>query len=125
MILVIGGIASGKLTYVQALGYDDTQIAHTPSPDLPVLYGLEEVLREGPLDEEALGTVRATEVVTCCEVGLGVVPVDAGERQWRERVGRTCALLARDATKVIRMVCGIPVPLKTASAGTALEGDRS
>lgn len=125
MILVIGGIASGKRTYVHALGYDDAQIARAPSPDLPVLYGLEEVLREGPLDEEALGMVRAAEVVTCCEVGLGVVPMDADERRWRELVGRTCALLARDATEVVRMVCGIPVPLKTASTGATPEGDRS
>ena len=46
------------------------------------------------------------------EVGMGVVPMDAGERIWRERVGRTCSMLASQATRVVRMVCGIPTIIK-------------
>lgn len=102
MILVTGGIASGKRTYVRSLGYSDEQ----------VVYGLEELLRAGPLTQEALGSIAQAEVVVCCEVGLGVVPVDAKERAWRELVGRTCCDLARRADTVVRMVCGIPVQVK-------------
>ena len=43
---------------------------------------------------------------------MGVVPMDAGERIWRERVGRTCSMLASQATRVVRMVCGIPTIIK-------------
>lgn len=102
MILVTGGIASGKRTYVQSLGYADEQ----------VVYGLEELLREGPLAQEDLDSIAQAEVVVCCEVGLGVVPVDARERAWRELVGRTCCELAERADTIVRMVCGIPVHIK-------------
>lgn len=106
MILVVGGMASGKRSYVQSLGYDDAQ----------VVYGLEDTLREGPLAQKELQRLAQKEVVVCCEVGLGVVPMDAGEREWRELVGRTCCTLAQHASMVVRMVCGIPVILKEASS---------
>lgn len=106
MILVVGGMASGKRSYVQSLGYDDAQ----------VVYGLEDTLRKGPLAQKELQRLAQKEVVVCCEVGLGVVPMDAGEREWRELVGRTCCTLAQHASKVVRMVCGIPVVLKEASS---------
>lgn len=102
MILVVGGIASGKRTYVQSLGYSDAQ----------VVYGLENTLRKGSLSQNELQRLMQKEVVVCCEVGQGVVPIDAREREWRERVGRTCCTLAQHACKVVRMVCGIPVILK-------------
>ena len=112
MLLVIGGIASGKRTYLRELGYPDGQVGETLASRTPVLYGLEEILRAGPLDDAAYAALCAREAVVCCEVGLGVVPMDAGERAWRELVGRTCAKLATDADTVVRMVCGIPVTLK-------------
>ena len=112
MMLVVGGIASGKRTYLYSLGYGDAQMSRDVRDDAPVLIGLEELLRDGPLDEDTFRTVCAKEVVTCREVGLGVVPLDAGERAWRETVGQTCEQLAERAERVIRMVCGIPLVLK-------------
>ncbi len=117
MLLVIGGIASGKRTYVRSLGYDDDRISQTVDSPAPVLLGLEEILRDGPLSSQDLARLRAKEVVVCCEVGMGVVPMDREQRAWRERVGRTCALLANDASQVVRLVCGIPVTLKTSEVG--------
>ena len=114
MILVIGGIASGKRTYVRSLGYGEADFDGDPSSSAPVLLALEELLRGGPLDDVASTQVLAKDVVICREVGSGVVPIDAGERAWRERVGRTCGKLAASATKVVRMVCGIPVTLSPA-----------
>lgn len=113
MLLVIGGIASGKRTYVRSLGYGDNRMSQTVDSPSPVLLGLEEVLRDGPLSSQDLARLRAKEVVVCCEVGMGVVPMDREQRAWRERVGRTCALLAAQATQVVRLVCGIPVTIKT------------
>lgn len=112
MLLVIGGIASGKRTYVRSLGYADEQMACELDSDAPVLCGLEECLRAGALDDERLERVASKEVVVCCEVGLGVVPMDADERAWRELVGRTCCMLSARAGRVVRMVCGIPVTIK-------------
>lgn len=110
----MGGIASGKGTYVRSLGYDENDFCSDASSLAPVLVGLEELLREGPLDDMSLRQVLAKEVVICCEVGLGVVPIDPDDRAWRERVGRTCSQLAISATKVVRMVCGIPLTLSPA-----------
>lgn len=112
MILVTGGIASGKRTYARNLGYGDKQMSSSLASDAPVLFGLEELLRQGPLSEQDLQVVRAKDVVICCEVGLGVVPIDADERAWRELVGRTCSQLAAEAQQVVRMVCGIPLQLR-------------
>ena len=112
MILVLGGIASGKRTYVRSLGYDDANMSARLDSAEPVLVGLDEILRSGELGAAELDAVGRKDVVVCCEVGQGVVPIDASDRAWRELVGRTCAELAQRAQKVIRMVCGIPVVIK-------------
>lgn len=112
MVLVVGGLASGKRSYVRSLGYVDGQMSAVPEEDVPVLCGLEELLRAGALDAARFKRAASKEVVICSEVGLGVVPLDAGERAWRELVGRTCAELAARADRVVRMVCGIPVAIK-------------
>lgn len=111
MILVVGGIASGKRSYVRSLGYRDAELSEQLDSEAPVLLHLEGLLREGPLDEAGWARVREKQVVCCLEVGLGVVPIDPAERAWRERVGRTCAELAAEAERVVRMVCGIAVTI--------------
>ena len=111
MILVVGGIASGKRSYVRTLGYADAQMSEALSSEAPVLLALEERLRKGPLTEDEREALARKQVVICCEVGQGVVPIDAGERAWRELVGRTCAELAACSERVVRLVCGIPTDL--------------
>ncbi|MBP3893979.1 MAG: bifunctional adenosylcobinamide kinase/adenosylcobinamide-phosphate guanylyltransferase [Atopobiaceae bacterium] len=112
MLLVIGGIASGKRSFVRSRGFEDRQMSSRLSSGAPVLLDLDELLREGPIEGPAWDEVLSKQVIVCCEVGMGVVPIDAGERAWRERVGRTCARLAAASDEVVRMVCGIPVKLK-------------
>ena len=51
-------------------------------------------------------------VIVTCEVGSGIVPLDAFERQYREAVGRTCILLASFSENVTRVICGVPVSIK-------------
>ena len=46
------------------------------------------------------------------EVGYGVVPVDAFDRDYRESVGRVCTQLAAKCSKVTRVVCGIGTVIK-------------
>ena len=123
MRLVIGGIASGKRSYVRRLGFDESQMGRDLHDGKPVLLGLEELLRDGPLTDDDFDSLCKREVIVCCEVGQGVVPVDAHDRAWRELVGRTCAQLAQEAEEVVRMVCGIPVTLT--SAQHAIESGRN
>lgn len=51
-------------------------------------------------------------VVVSDEVGYGIVPMDAKERDWRERCGRVCTDLAKEALEVVRVCCGIGQRIK-------------
>ena len=46
-------------------------------------------------------------VVIAREVGCGVVPMDGGERAWRERHGAALQALAKGADRVYRIFCGL------------------
>lgn len=46
------------------------------------------------------------------EVGLGLVPCDAFEREYREMVGRVLCLLVKECNRVHRVFCGIGVILQ-------------
>lgn len=46
------------------------------------------------------------------EIGCGVVPMEAFERQWRERHGTFLQQLARKAERVTRVFCGLTEELK-------------
>lgn len=129
MILITGGTSSGKATFARNLaaqhGWSEDDIAFNVEELLwgqvgdtdqiaPVDAGADD--RDGgkalPATPELLERLSAKAVVTCAEVGAGVVPLDARERAWREAVGRMSCELARQADAVVRMVCGIPVVLK-------------
>lgn len=53
-------------------------------------------------------------VVVTNELGYGVVPVTAFDRQYRETTGRVCTRLAAAADEVYRVVCGIGQVIKGA-----------
>ena len=113
MILVVGGRASGKRTYISGLGFSPDDMADGVFDEKPVLLNLQDLLRNDLRDPEEIAALLADkQVVSCCEVGNGIVPLDPAERAWRETVGRTSNLLAEHADTVVRMVCGIPQILK-------------
>ena len=115
MILILGGAASGKRTYLESLGYGPEDIADGVLDDRKALYGLEKLVAEDPEGAEGLLPVLLRkEAVACCEVGAGIVPVRFEQRQAREATGRLCIQLAARAEKVIRMVAGIPTIIKGA-----------
>ena len=115
MILVIGGAASGKHTYLTSLGYGPEDIADGVLDDKKVLYGLEKLVFADPDGAEALLPILLQkEAVACCEVGSGVIPLHYEQRQAREATGRLCVQLAAHAEKVVRMVAGIPTIIKGA-----------
>lgn len=119
MMLVTGGVASGKRTYVRSLGFAEKDLAYAspdgalPDSGAPVVVDAQLLALAGPVGEGALADLAAREVVVATEVGAGVVPAGPGERAWRERAGRLACDLAERAECVVRMVCGIPQVLKS------------
>ena len=113
MVLILGGEGAGKRTFARSLGYTDSEMTREPDSPLPVFYQLEQVLREDPsLADALLEPLCTKELVLCCEVGSGVIPLSREERQAREATGRLCVLLAQRADAVVRMVAGIPTAIK-------------
>ena len=114
MILVIGGIASGKREYVMnEYGYSEAELADAVLDERPVIYNLQDLVAKNPDDfNMLLPELLTKEVVICNEVGCGIVPVLHKERKIRESVGRLCILLAKEAKSVVRLYCGIPSMIK-------------
>lgn len=127
MKLVIGGYAQGKLNYVlQKYSIQSNLIWESELPD-----------RKGPVDktvivnhfhewmkkeiakgrcpeEEILSFVETYPnlIILSDEIGNGIVPVDAFEREYRERTGRILIELAKRAEGVERVICGIGQKIK-------------
>ena len=113
MILILGGAASGKRTYLESLGYGPEEIADGMLDGKKVLYGLEQLVAADPEGAQALlPELLKKEAVACAEVGSGVVPISCEQRRAREATGRLCILLAARADKVVRLVAGIPLVIK-------------
>ena len=106
MDLVIGGAFQGKLSWA-AREYDLKPeelcdlAAEEPRAGARCCFHLEELTQ-----------LLAADVVVSREVGSGVVPMDAGERDWRERHGVLLQELARRAVHVRRVFCGLTEELK-------------
>ncbi len=104
-VYVTGSMASGKREYVlDTLGIPASEAA----------FEVQELLRERPdLDVAALaGKLSGFHAITQTEVGAGVIPLSASDREWREKAGRLACLLAARADIVVRMVCGVPIIVK-------------
>ena len=113
MILVIGGLASGKREYVKSeYGYTDGDISPSPLESKPVLYDLQEIIKNDADAECIFPSLLTKQIVICTDIGCGIVPLDPAEREKREAVGRLCIRLAREASQVVRIKCGIPQILK-------------
>lgn len=132
LTLVIGGRAQGKTEYLrEQFGLNASEIAPAAafaggeSPSAAgaeekapprALVHLEELVRlRGAKEALAAleGWLSAGERYICCdEVGLGVVPVDFAEREFRDEVGRTLCALAKRAERVCRVIAGIGQRIK-------------
>ena len=51
-------------------------------------------------------------IFICDEIGNGIVPMEAAEREYRDRLGQLLIGLAKEAETVERIVCGIGQKLK-------------
>lgn len=109
MILIIGGAYQGKTTYVNENFGEQLQVIDQ--------YHLKvrKQLLEGkdPLTEaKRLLADKKDCIIISDEVGYGLVPVDAFERNFREQSGRVNCYFAGKASQVIRVICGMGMRIK-------------
>lgn len=129
MILVIGGAFQGKKEYVKKqFSLTDQDFADGNLCSEEELYQAKAVLHFHEYVRRSLQTGHSTEelntfaerlcrknsrlIVVCNELGSGVVPVEAFDRNWRETTGRLCCRLAAAAEEVHRVNCGIGTVIK-------------
>ncbi len=124
MELIVGGAYQGKLSYAKALHPEVTWLDGKVCTWEELLLGagvydfqafIRREMQEGTLPEDLAKRLLLENpklVVVSCEVGCGVVPVDAFDREYREKVGRICTELAAGSRRVHRVICGIGTVLK-------------
>ena len=129
MVLITGGAFQGKLEYAKE------KYKFTEWTDGAVC-GMDEIrscrvmdhfhlfirrwLQAGKTQEELVRMLLeqgeeqrdGNRIIICDEIGCGLVPVDAFEREYREAAGRICTVLAEHADEVYRVVCGIGMRIK-------------
>lgn len=127
MRLIIGGYAQGKLDYaLQKYHVDSRNVFDGSIPDRAevingtvIINHLNTYIRQSMTD----GKSPETEifdfidkypdcVIISDEVGNGIVPIDAFERDYREITGRIQIELAKMAEEVERVICGIGQKIK-------------
>ena len=110
MELYIGGRAQGKLRYVlQVRKIPKTQIWD----DFEIWFKAElKQQKNAEKDTWDFLQKHPDTAVICDEVGNGIVPVDAFERDYRERLGRLLCEIAEKAERVERIICGIGQRIK-------------
>ncbi|MBR6156397.1 MAG: bifunctional adenosylcobinamide kinase/adenosylcobinamide-phosphate guanylyltransferase [Lachnospiraceae bacterium] len=124
MQLFIGGAFQGKREFMKQLtGAAETEIAEAASvSDTKEYRALDHYhLRIRKQLEQGQDPVRELEqllqeqpeiILLCDEVGMGIVPMDKRDREYREAVGRTMCVAAQKAEKVYRVICGIGEKIK-------------
>lgn len=119
MELIIGGRAQGKLDYALAkTGLTKEEVSFGELSGKPILYGLQDLvlklMEEGrnPISICADISARQDVIVICDEMGSGLVPIDAFQREYRDTVGKVCCELAKSASTVTRVYCGIGTVIK-------------
>lgn len=109
MIFLIGGAYQGKTKYISEHFAGHTVIN---SYNKAVKSQLE--AGKNPMDElnEMLKKMPKDVVIASDEVGLGLVPVNKADRDYREWVGHINCELAARADQVIRVISGIGTRIK-------------
>ena len=114
ILLVVGPENSGKQEYVKSLGYAETDMSTDISDACPVLLDLHRVVLScGSKPEDMVPLLLRKKVIICNEVGSGIIPVSKDLTRARVLTGKLCSQLAQEASRVVRVICGIPVVLKS------------
>jgi adenosyl cobinamide kinase/adenosyl cobinamide phosphate guanylyltransferase len=127
MRLIIGGYAQCKLTYViNKYNIEKEKIWDSELPkDTEELNGTivinnlnnwikSQIKNNGNPEKEITNFINNHPdcIIISDEIGNGIVPIDKFEREYRERTGRIQIELARKATEVERVICGIGQKIK-------------
>ncbi len=127
MTLIIGGAFQGKTEFaVKRLGVSRADVLDGESCAVEDVFGaaavrhFERLIRRVISENDRDARDFARELcernpaltVISTEIGSGIIPLDRGEREWREAVGGACCVLAEFADTVIRVSCGIPTAIK-------------
>ena len=103
-VLIIGGAYQGK-----------RKVAENLYADLPRIENLHEIvwkmLKEDK-DPLSLADTLCGHVIICDEIGCGIVPMEAFERDYRETDGRICQRIAAYSEEVHRVICGLGMRIK-------------
>lgn len=131
MRLIIGGRGQGKLdwyrkeTGMNTLAADGANVGGLTIPSEKIWNHLhlwvKACLQEGGNPAgflEKYCQEHEDAVIICDEIGCGVVPISASEREWREVTGRLCCSLAQRAQRVDRVFCGIGQTIKAEEGGS-------
>ncbi|HIX64292.1 MAG TPA: bifunctional adenosylcobinamide kinase/adenosylcobinamide-phosphate guanylyltransferase [Candidatus Mediterraneibacter colneyensis] len=125
MVIVTGGAYQGKYRYAGQIASEGTEWADG------ALCPLDRIGSCGAIDHFHLFIRRWMQsgrspkdltdqilrenrdlLIVCDEVGCGLVPTDAFEREYREAAGRICTELAKHADEVHRVTCGAGVRIR-------------
>lgn len=130
MILIIGGAFQNKKEWAMT-HYDiktdevsdlkiDTNI-NVKGENAKIIDNIQDSIKEKILKNEFSSTMfdeiiaqNPDIILICDEIGSGLVPIDEFDRKYRDKVGETCCYLAKKATTVHRVVCGIGMVVKDA-----------
>lgn len=124
MKLIIGGAFQGKKAFAESLcpGVPFADGAECSAEDIfscKGIYHFHEYIRRRLAEGQdclqlAQELIRRNPdlVVVTNELGCGVVPVDVFDREYRERTGRICTVLAEASDAVYRVICGVGLRIK-------------
>lgn len=126
MKMIIGGAFQGKTSYAKER-FKEIQWVKGQDADLEDLLkcegviGFHNFIRNEMIEKKDLGLLaemiiekNPSIIIVSDEVGYGIVPMDAFEREYREQVGRICTRLASNCDEVVRVICGIGMVIKGA-----------
>lgn len=122
MELIIGGAYQGKRAFaLEILGIPEDEIFTCTGTEIDFskkcIDKLEEYvlacIRAGvdPMDKLRQQDL-SDKVLICMDMFCGVVPIDGEMRLWRHTTGLVCQYLAKEASAIHRMFCGLEQRLK-------------
>lgn len=124
MILVVGGAFQGKTAYAcEKFHIDKSEIINGSNCAFEDLYSARLIyhfhtyvkrllLEKKEFSLEILKERNPELIVVTNELGCGIVPMEAFDRMYREKTGRICCELAKEAREVHRVICGLGMVLK-------------
>ncbi len=128
MLLIVGGLAQGKLRYAKErfpearlLDEKNFEALETEMTG-PVIWNhfhlsikklcFEKTAKEIECLVQRIILTQKELIIISDEIGNGIVPLEETERFYREETGRLLCNIAQEAEEVVKITCGIPMKLK-------------